>query len=133
MQRYQIFEYGREMAAFSNFFVNLSGYLVEEIPTGSAPAHDALAVVGSEKVAKRWRPSSDLFYTGNRRKFAIFETSDFKKLYGGYCPRIIGGVVVVPVRDSEEARQIALNRNAWLIGIVDGSLSLSAFLSKYNK
>lgn len=70
---------------------------------------------------------------GHRRKFAIFDTSDFKKLYGGYCPRIIGGVVVVPVRNSDEARQIALNRNAWLIDVVDGSYSLSDFLSKYNK
>lgn len=133
MKRYQIFEYGREMASGSNFFVNLSGYLVEELDPGTKPASDALAVVSSEKVAKRWRPSSDLFYMGICRKFAIFETSDFKKLYGGYCPRIIGGVVVVPVRNSDEARQIALNRNAWLIGLVDGSLSLSAFLSKYNK
>lgn len=64
--------------------------------------------------------------------FALFEKSEFRKL-AGYCPRIIGGVVVVPVRDRKHGRMIAASRDAWAFGFADGSQTLSDFLKKYNK
>lgn len=59
--------------------------------------------------------------------FALFEKSEFKKL-AGHGPRIIGGVVVVPVRDKRHGWMVAESCNAWAFGFADGSKPLSCFL-----
>lgn len=130
MKRFQIFSYGHNLNG-SAFFVNKYGYFVEELTADAAPAADALAVVSGYNAARFWRPASEVFRTDSP-VFALFEKSEFRKL-AGYGPRIIGGVVVVPVLDERHGHMIAASRDAWAFGFADGSKPLSYFLEKYNK
>lgn len=131
MKRYQIVSplSGRLLECPGKLFVNKFGYQVEELAADAVAAPDALAVVSGYNAARFWRPASEVFRT-DRPLFALFEKSYFHKL-AGYGPRIIGGVVVVPVRDKKHGYMIAESRNAWLFGFADGSKPLSSFLEKY--